>query len=194
MGDGIGHTDMLVAKRESMVARLSPGARHAAFPKLYARPIPREATVLSDATAPLKEEIARLRAQNADLERENARLHRTVEEFFQPKVKPVKIEAVLVAFVAAMVAAGRTINDKPYSSAHLFSIRRDRLYSDPRLVCMWLCRVLTRDSFPNIAKAIGNRDHTTALHAFRRGPEIVDADPVLRDVAASVQLSLGASA
>lgn len=38
----------------------------------------------------------------------------------------------------------------------------------PRQVAMFLCREMTRNSFPQIAKQFGDRDHTTALYAWAK--------------------------
>lgn len=43
---------------------------------------------------------------------------------------------------------------------------RDRKYSHPRQMAMYLSRMMTGKSFPDIGAAF-NRDHTTVLHARR---------------------------
>lgn len=38
----------------------------------------------------------------------------------------------------------------------------------PRQIGMYLCRILTNDSFPAIGTVFGNRDHSTVMHAFKK--------------------------
>jgi chromosomal replication initiator protein len=38
----------------------------------------------------------------------------------------------------------------------------------PRQIGMYLCRILTNASFPQIGDAFGKRDHTTVIHAFKK--------------------------
>ena len=49
----------------------------------------------------------------------------------------------------------------------LMSQRRDARTVRPRHVAMYLARELTGQTFPMIARAFGDRDHTTVLHAAR---------------------------
>jgi chromosomal replication initiator protein len=45
---------------------------------------------------------------------------------------------------------------------------------------MYLSRVLTSRSLPDIGRRFGNRDHTTVLHACRRVEELCRADPIFQ--------------
>lgn len=38
----------------------------------------------------------------------------------------------------------------------------------PRHIGMYLCRILTNESFPKIGEAFGKRDHTTVMHSFKK--------------------------
>ncbi|WP_130470206.1 chromosomal replication initiator protein DnaA [Candidatus Magnetaquicoccus inordinatus] len=60
----------------------------------------------------------------------------------------------------------------------LRSAKRARQYSHPRQIAMYLCKQLTKHSFPEIGKQFGDRDHTTVMHAVRKIDEqqIVDSD------------------
>ena len=49
--------------------------------------------------------------------------------------------------------------------AALSAKRRTRNVAFPRQVAMYLCRVLTDASLPQIGQSFGGRDHTTVLHA-----------------------------
>ncbi|MGF1509017.1 MAG: chromosomal replication initiator protein DnaA [Myxococcota bacterium] len=59
------------------------------------------------------------------------------------------------------------------------SSKRARAVSVPRQVAMYLCRKHTDASYPEIGRALGGRDHTTAINAFRRMSDRAD-DPELR--------------
>jgi chromosomal replication initiator protein len=52
---------------------------------------------------------------------------------------------------------------------------------------MYLCRTLTRKSFPQIGRAFGKRDHTTVLYAFRRMDGDIGTDQELAADIAKVQ-------
>lgn len=47
------------------------------------------------------------------------------------------------------------------------SISRARLIARPRQVAMYLAKLLTSKSFPDIGRAFGGRDHTTVVHAVK---------------------------
>lgn len=51
----------------------------------------------------------------------------------------------------------------------------------PRQVAIYLSRELTPKSFPLIGKMFGNRDHTTALHAWRKIKKLVETDERMAD-------------
>lgn len=60
------------------------------------------------------------------------------------------------------------------------SQRRQKPIVRPRQIAMYLCREHTMRSFPEIGRRIGNRDHTTVLHAWRKIKMLVeDGDPDL---------------
>lgn len=61
----------------------------------------------------------------------------------------------------------------------LKSSKRARAIALPRQVAMYLCRKLTSASYPEIGRALGGRDHTTAINAFKRVSERL-AEPELR--------------
>lgn len=49
----------------------------------------------------------------------------------------------------------------------LRSPKRARQFSHPRQICMYLCKRMTKLSFPEIGKQFGDRNHTTVMHAVR---------------------------
>ena len=50
----------------------------------------------------------------------------------------------------------------------LKSKRRQRALTLPRQIAMYLSRILTKSSFPEIGEKFGGKDHTTIMHAVRK--------------------------
>ncbi len=65
------------------------------------------------------------------------------------------------------------------SRADLLSARRTAQVVKPRQVAMFLSKVLTLRSLPEIGRRFGGRDHTTVLHAVRKIEKIVTQDQAL---------------
>lgn len=65
------------------------------------------------------------------------------------------------------------------TKADLLSARRTRTIVRPRQIAMYLAKVLTPRSLPEIGRRFGNRDHTTVLHAVRKIEELAKADYAL---------------
>lgn len=74
----------------------------------------------------------------------------------------------------------------------LLSVSRARHISIPRQIGYYLSRTLAGRSFPEIAARFGGRDHTSALHGFRKIEALLLKDEALRDQVSSISLSLGA--
>ena len=52
-----------------------------------------------------------------------------------------------------------------------------RQVSAPRQIAMYLAKHLTRQSYPNLGRRFGDRDHTTVLHAVRKVASLRQSDP-----------------
>lgn len=65
------------------------------------------------------------------------------------------------------------------SKQDLLSSRRTRTIVKPRQVAMYLAKMLTPRSLPEIGRRFGGRDHTTVLHAVRKIEDLVGADAKL---------------
>ncbi|MHC4705315.1 MAG: helix-turn-helix domain-containing protein [Planctomycetota bacterium] len=61
--------------------------------------------------------------------------------------------------------------------ADLQSKRRSQSITEPRQICMYLARSLTRHSLEEIGGHLGGRDHTTVMHACNKITHAKDADP-----------------
>jgi len=74
-----------------------------------------------------------------------------------------------------------TLKIFPIARADLEGPSKMQAFVYPRQVAMYLCRTMTRKSFPQIGRAFGKRDHTTVLYAFRRIEKALPEDPRLAD-------------
>jgi chromosomal replication initiator protein len=63
----------------------------------------------------------------------------------------------------------------------LLSGRRNRSIVRPRQIGMYLAKLLTSRSLPEIGRRFGNRDHTTVLHAIRKIEQLMTDDNQLRE-------------
>lgn len=61
----------------------------------------------------------------------------------------------------------------------ILSSRRDASIVRPRQVAMYLSKILTTRSLPEIGRRIGGKDHTTVLHAVRKIEGLIEADAEL---------------
>jgi len=62
------------------------------------------------------------------------------------------------------------------SKNDLLSNRRTRVIVRPRQIAMYLAKVMTPRSLPEIGRRFGGRDHTTVLHAVRKIEELSSSD------------------
>lgn len=62
------------------------------------------------------------------------------------------------------------------SKNDLLSNRRTRVIVRPRQIAMYLAKVMTPRSLPEIGRRFGGRDHTTVLHAVRKIEELTSND------------------
>ncbi|MBQ2917560.1 MAG: chromosomal replication initiator protein DnaA [Clostridia bacterium] len=59
----------------------------------------------------------------------------------------------------------------------LKSSQRSNDIAFPRQVGMYLCRILTNESYPKIGEAFGKRDHTTVMHAYKKIEQDIKQNP-----------------
>ncbi|MCX2723724.1 chromosomal replication initiator protein DnaA [Roseibium salinum] len=65
------------------------------------------------------------------------------------------------------------------TKADLLSSCRARTLVRPRQIAMYIAKVITGRSLPEIGRRFGNRDHTTVLHAVRKIEDMVSKDKAL---------------
>lgn len=83
---------------------------------------------------------------------------------------------VTIEEIQKRVAEHYTIRISDMSSA-----RRSRVVARPRQVAMYLSKMLTARSLPDIGRKFGGRDHTTVMHAVRKIEELKANDPTLAE-------------
>ena len=78
-----------------------------------------------------------------------------------------------------------TIQDIQKVVANNFKLRVDELISKsnarqisrPRQIAMYLCKKLTKHSYPEIGRAFGGKHHTTVIHSFAKIESLKSRDP-----------------
>ena len=60
------------------------------------------------------------------------------------------------------------------------SKRRTKALVYPRQMAMYLCREITQQSYPEIARHFGGKDHTTIMHACRQIAKAIENNPRLQ--------------
>lgn len=62
----------------------------------------------------------------------------------------------------------------------LVSKSNARKFSRPRQIAMYLCKKLTRHSYPEIGRAFGGKHHTTVIHSFEKIESLKATDTALQ--------------
>ena len=91
-------------------------------------------------------------------------------------VRPQEPKRVKIEDIQRVVARQYNV-----SRSDLLSSRRTANVVRPRQVAMYLSKVLTLRSLPEIGRRFGGRDHTTVLHAVRKIEALVGKDNSLAD-------------
>jgi len=68
------------------------------------------------------------------------------------------------------------------SVSDLKSSKKLKIYALPRQVAMYLCRTMTRSSFPEIGEKFGGKDHSTVIHAVRQTEKRLGEDRELKNI------------
>ena len=73
----------------------------------------------------------------------------------------------------------------------MMSVRRSRIIARPRQVAMYLSKIYTPKSLPEIGRLFGGRDHTTVMHAVKKVEELCQLDSAFADHIKVLKRSLG---
>jgi chromosomal replication initiator protein len=76
-------------------------------------------------------------------------------------------------------------------TADMHSPRRARMVARPRQIAMYLAKVLTEHSLPEIGRKFGGRDHTTIIHGVRKIEELMIADRGLQEDVEILKRAIG---
>jgi chromosomal replication initiator protein len=91
-------------------------------------------------------------------------------------IRPAEPKRVRIEDIQRVVARQYNV-----SRADLLSSRRTANVVRPRQVAMYLAKLLTLRSLPEIGRRFGGRDHTTVLHAVRKIETLAGNDSVFAD-------------
>lgn len=59
----------------------------------------------------------------------------------------------------------------------LIARNNSRQFAFPRQIAMYLCKRLTKHSYPEVGRAFGGKHHTTVIHSFEKIQSLSSADP-----------------
>jgi chromosomal replication initiator protein len=76
------------------------------------------------------------------------------------------------------------------SIEELLSKNNARHISHPRQIAMYLCKHLTRHSYPEIGRAFGGKHHTTVIHSVEKIETLVGSDETLQRLISELSESL----
>lgn len=72
----------------------------------------------------------------------------------------------------------------------LVSKNNSRQFAFPRQIAMYLCKKLTKHSYPEIGRAFGGKHHTTVIHSFEKIQSLSNSDPSLQRLLLELSESL----
>src|SRR6266480_1152216 len=72
----------------------------------------------------------------------------------------------------------------------LLSKNNARNISHPRQIAMYLCKNLTKHSYPEIGRAFGGKHHTTVIHSVEKIERLVSSDETLQKLISELSESL----
>lgn len=83
-----------------------------------------------------------------------------------------KASVISIEYIQEMVCKYFNISMKDLKSS-----QRSSNVTYPRQIGMYLCRILTNESFPKIGESFGKRDHTTVMHGYKKIEQEIKQNP-----------------
>ncbi len=83
-----------------------------------------------------------------------------------------KASVISIEYIQEMICKYFNITIKDLKSS-----QRSNNIAFPRQIGMYLCRILTNESFPKIGEAFGKRDHTTVMHGYKKIEQEIKQNP-----------------
>ena len=71
------------------------------------------------------------------------------------------------------------------------SKKRSSNISFPRQIAMYLCRVMTNESFPKIGIEFGGKDHTTVMHSVEKIEKEIRVNKDLANIIEKLKKDIG---
>jgi chromosomal replication initiator protein len=93
--------------------------------------------------------------------------------------------AVTIQQIQKLVASNYKLTNE-----ELLSKNNARQISHPRQVAMYLCKHLTKHSYPEIGRAFGGKHHTTVMHSVEKIEALVATDETLQRLISELSESL----
>ena len=98
------------------------------------------------------------------------------EEVLKDIISPDEKKTITSKLIIDVVAEHFNITPEEIRSQ-----KRDARYAYPRQVAMYLCRKMTDDSFLDIAKMLGKKDHSTVINGYKRISNELDTSETARN-------------
>ncbi len=142
-----------------------------------------------------KAHIDELQKQNAELRGQVGGLTTRINQLTSGADQPASVEYQLTkepapVFLKISEIAHETSREFRIAVIDMQSERRTRDAVIARQVAMYLARRLTNRAFPAISGYFGKRDHTTAMHAYRKIGELRKNDQVLDSMIKRIECRL----
>jgi chromosomal replication initiator protein len=109
----------------------------------------------------------------------------TAEREMRDLIRPAEPKRVRIEDIQRVVARQYNV-----SRSDLLCSRRTANVVRPRQVAMYLAKILTLRSLPEIGRHFGGRDHTTVLHAVRKMDALIANDTALAEVVDALKRQL----
>ena len=74
--------------------------------------------------------------------------------------------------------------------ADLKSSKKLKIYAIPRQIAMYLCRTMTKSSYPEIGAKFGGKDHSTVIHGVRQIEKKINEDREIKNVIETIKNEL----
>ena len=107
------------------------------------------------------------------------------QESLRNTVAEVESDVVTILKIQKAVAASYRIRVD-----ELISKSNTRRLSLPRQVAMYLCKRLTKHSYPEIGRAFGGKHHTTVIHSFGKIESLLERDADIKRLVNEITESL----
>ena len=93
----------------------------------------------------------------------------------------------MITIIAIQIAVA---NEFELPAKSMVSQQRPRHIARPRQIAMYLSRLLTARSLPEIGHQFGGRHHTTVMHAINKVRFLIEEDIALADIVATLEKRL----